>query len=270
MTALKPEALYLTHYGKVVDVPRIARDLLRLVDAHAEVGRRCATIDDPQTRVAALKAGVHGIAVDEAKRQNWGIPVDTIDDVLAMDIQLNADGSSRGSRAAARRRPNNVRRPDMNITSIRSNVVRIAVATAFATCASSALAADLTLLCAGAMKAPVSALLAKRSPSLPHVVATYATAGAIRETRRGRTARRRDRAERGRVPDDEAQRHRREDAQGARRHRDRRRGEGRREAAEHLDARGVEGHAAGRAQGRDRRSGEGHQRPAWSRACSRK
>ena len=47
--------------------------------------------------------------------------------------------------------------------------------------ASTAVAADLTLLCAGAMKAPVSALLAKRSPSLPHVVATYATAGAIRE-----------------------------------------------------------------------------------------
>ena len=92
MTALKPEALYLTHYGKVVDVPRIASDLLRLVDAHAEVGRRCATIDDPQARVAALKAGVHGIAVDEAQRQHWGVSIDAIDDVLAMDIQLNADG----------------------------------------------------------------------------------------------------------------------------------------------------------------------------------
>ena len=67
------------------------------------------------------------------------------------------------------------------MTSIRTNVVRIAAAIAFTACASSAIAADLTLLCAGAMKAPVSALLAKRSPSLPHVVATYATAGAIRE-----------------------------------------------------------------------------------------
>ncbi len=44
-----------------------------------------------------------------------------------------------------------------------------------------AFADDLTLLCAGAMKAPVSALLAARDPSLPHVAVTYATAGAIRE-----------------------------------------------------------------------------------------
>jgi len=58
--------------------------------------------------------------------------------------------------------------------------IRIAALT-LAAFAASADAADLTLLCAGAMKGPVSALLAKRSPSLPHVVATYATAGAIRE-----------------------------------------------------------------------------------------
>lgn len=92
MLALKPEALYLTHYGKVVDVPRIASDLLRLVDAHAAVGRRCAAIGDPQARSDALHAGVRAIAVDEARRQPWGIPVDAIDDVLAMDIRLNADG----------------------------------------------------------------------------------------------------------------------------------------------------------------------------------
>ena len=47
--------------------------------------------------------------------------------------------------------------------------------------APSAMAADLTVLCAGAMKPAISALLANRSPSLPTVDATYATAGAIRE-----------------------------------------------------------------------------------------
>ncbi|MEO8935951.1 MAG: MBL fold metallo-hydrolase [Burkholderiaceae bacterium] len=92
MTALRPGALYLTHYGKVVDVPRIAADLLRLVDAHAAVARRCAAIADPAERSAALKAGVRAIAVEEAKRQPWGITVEQVDDVLAMDIRLNADG----------------------------------------------------------------------------------------------------------------------------------------------------------------------------------
>ena len=92
MTALKPEALYLTHYGKVVDVPRIASDLLRLVDAHADLGRRCAAIADPERRVAALEEGIRAIAEDEARVQHWGIAGEAIGQVLAMDIKLNADG----------------------------------------------------------------------------------------------------------------------------------------------------------------------------------
>jgi hydroxyacylglutathione hydrolase len=92
MTALRPDALYLTHYGQVVDVPRIASDLLRLVDAHAEVARRCAAIADPRERVAALQAGIRTIAEDEGRRQHWGVAGPAIDDILGMDIQLNADG----------------------------------------------------------------------------------------------------------------------------------------------------------------------------------
>ena len=61
----------------------------------------------------------------------------------------------------------------------RTAAVLACVVASFA--ASSAAAADLTLLCAGAMKAPITALLAKRDPHLPHVVATYATSGAIRD-----------------------------------------------------------------------------------------
>ncbi len=77
----------------------------------------------------------------------------------------------------------------------RSNTLRrgaavLFAATAVAVVSFPAAAADLTLLCAGAMKAPISALLAKRSSSLPHVVATYATAGVIR-----------DRLAKGEVPD---------------------------------------------------------------------
>ena len=58
---------------------------------------------------------------------------------------------------------------------------RIAVFLLAGLATSAAWAADLTLLCAGALKAPISALLARRDPALPRVVATYATAGAIRE-----------------------------------------------------------------------------------------
>lgn len=92
MTALAPDALYLTHYGKVIDVPRIARDLLRLVDAHADLGRRCAAIVDSRSRGEALRAGVQSIAVDEARVQGWSTAAGPVDEVLAMDIELNADG----------------------------------------------------------------------------------------------------------------------------------------------------------------------------------
>ncbi len=92
MTALKPEALYLTHYGKVDDVPRLASDLLRLVDAHADVGRRAAGIADPKARAQALRDGVRAIAHAEARRQPWGVDVAAVDEILKIDIELNADG----------------------------------------------------------------------------------------------------------------------------------------------------------------------------------
>ncbi|MGI9026929.1 MAG: MBL fold metallo-hydrolase [Burkholderiaceae bacterium] len=107
MTALKPDAIYLTHYGKVSDVPRLAKDLLRLVDAHAEAGRRCARIADGNARAAALKAAVHDIVLAEAKRQPWGVDEAGALEVLVMDIQLNADGLeswiARGGASAPRR-----------------------------------------------------------------------------------------------------------------------------------------------------------------------
>jgi molybdate transport system substrate-binding protein len=67
----------------------------------------------------------------------------------------------------------------MNDTALRS--ARIACALALCIAASAAAAADVKLLCAGAMKPAVSAILAKRGDATPHVVVTYATAGGIRE-----------------------------------------------------------------------------------------
>ena len=92
MAALQPEALYVTHYGKVIDVPRIARDLLRLVDDHAALGRRCANIVEDEARAAALEDGVRSIVLAEAQRQPWGLPEEGVLDVLAMAIELNAAG----------------------------------------------------------------------------------------------------------------------------------------------------------------------------------
>lgn len=92
LVAMRPDAIYITHYGKLVDVPRLARDLLPLVDLHADLGRRCASIADFGERRAALVGGVREIALSEAKRQPWGVGEADVLEVLAMDIELNADG----------------------------------------------------------------------------------------------------------------------------------------------------------------------------------
>ena len=159
MLALQPEALYLTHYGKVDDVPRIASDLLRLVDAHAALGRRCATIDDPQAaqrRVACRRPG------DRGRR---GAPP-VVGCAGRRDRRRARDGhpaQRRRSRIMDRERGRAGPAPRRGMTTM----LRAALlgATAALVVSSTAVAADLTLLCAGAMKAPVTALLAKRSPS---------------------------------------------------------------------------------------------------------
>ncbi len=70
----------------------------------------------------------------------------------------------------------------MKLRRIARAVVRTAAAlAALCTSIATAAAADLTLLSAGAMRAPVTQLLAQRSASLPHVDANYGTAGAIRD-----------------------------------------------------------------------------------------
>jgi hydroxyacylglutathione hydrolase len=38
--SLNPQAVYVTHYGQVRDIPRLAADMHRLVDAHAELASR--------------------------------------------------------------------------------------------------------------------------------------------------------------------------------------------------------------------------------------
>jgi molybdate transport system substrate-binding protein len=70
---------------------------------------------------------------------------------------------------------------EIKMTSTFFRPARALTAIAFALAASTTMAANLTLLCAGAMKPSISELLAKRAASEPKVDVTYATAGAIRE-----------------------------------------------------------------------------------------
>ncbi|HCV96759.1 hydroxyacylglutathione hydrolase [compost metagenome] len=84
-----PQAMFLTHYGRVQDVGRLGADLVELIDAMVEIGRQCdARPDRHRCLVAALtalyleRAQAHGCPLDDA----------AVTRVLAMDIELNAQG----------------------------------------------------------------------------------------------------------------------------------------------------------------------------------
>lgn len=87
---LRPQAIYVTHYSQVRDVPRLASDLKRLVDAHEQLARR-ERYSGP-ARHERLRQGVTSMVLEEAERSSWGLKGKDALDVLAGDIELNAQG----------------------------------------------------------------------------------------------------------------------------------------------------------------------------------
>ena len=90
ITALRPEAIYVTHYSRVHDIARLADDMHRLVDAHAQLALAERGVGD--ARHARLKAGVTDIVLGEAQRYGWRLARDQVLEIFAGDIELNAQG----------------------------------------------------------------------------------------------------------------------------------------------------------------------------------
>ena len=90
IAGLRPEAVYVTHYGQVRDIPRLAADLHRLIDAHAQLA--LAVRNDGPERYQHLKNGVAQLLLEEKQRQNWMLPREKLFEIFAGDIELNAQG----------------------------------------------------------------------------------------------------------------------------------------------------------------------------------
>ena len=88
--AYRPEALYLTHFSRVTDLPRLGDDLHRLIDAHVAVAER--ERDAGPERGARILDGLWALMDTEAARQGWRLNADQRRAVLGMDIELNAQG----------------------------------------------------------------------------------------------------------------------------------------------------------------------------------
>lgn len=90
LAAFRPEAIYLTHYGQIRDIPRLTRDLKETIDAHVAIA-----LDAPgsgQARIDAIAQALADWVVERAHRQEWGLQGDAAVDWLSMDIDLNAQG----------------------------------------------------------------------------------------------------------------------------------------------------------------------------------
>lgn len=89
MLEREPQQMFLTHYSRVTDVPRLAQDLYVQIDAmvaiaraHARDADRHARIADDLANLYASRAQAHGCALDAAQ----------VRALLEMDIELNTQG----------------------------------------------------------------------------------------------------------------------------------------------------------------------------------
>jgi glyoxylase-like metal-dependent hydrolase (beta-lactamase superfamily II) len=84
-----PACIYLTHFGCVGDVPRLGRLLLGLLQQMVGLGLAQRAAPD---RHEALKAGQLAIFATSLAEQGCTKTRDEIEDLLAMDLELNAQG----------------------------------------------------------------------------------------------------------------------------------------------------------------------------------
>ncbi len=89
LVALKPEAMYLTHYGRVEHVERLAADLHQQIDAMVGLARAAHGRPD---RHAALMESLTNLYMERAEAHGWSGGRDVMCQLLGMDIELNAQG----------------------------------------------------------------------------------------------------------------------------------------------------------------------------------
>lgn len=89
IAALKPAAVYPTHYSRCTDVDRFAADLHRMLDAFTSIARDCR---DLPARADGIRARCAEFFVNEAAEAGWGLQGEALTRFLGMDLDLNAQG----------------------------------------------------------------------------------------------------------------------------------------------------------------------------------
>ncbi|TPG04692.1 MBL fold metallo-hydrolase [Rhodanobacter glycinis] len=89
LVALKPAAMYLTHYGRVEHVEKLAADLHAQIDAMVELAR---TAHGKPDRHVVLMESLTDLYLARAEAHGWNRGRDVLRQLLGMDIELNAQG----------------------------------------------------------------------------------------------------------------------------------------------------------------------------------
>ena len=86
---LKPQAMYLTHYGRVESVPKLAQDLHEQIDAMVAIAQ---SLKDAPERHEAIKDALARLYLERAHLHGWQGTPDELLGLLGMDVELNAQG----------------------------------------------------------------------------------------------------------------------------------------------------------------------------------
>ena len=100
LAALQPDAMYLTHYGRVTDVQRHAASLHEQIDALVTIAKAVAQQTarqpsaTPAERYAPIKQALIDFYAARLNAHGWRGDRAALHDLLGMDIELNAQGLS--------------------------------------------------------------------------------------------------------------------------------------------------------------------------------
>jgi len=89
LVALKPAAMYLTHYSRVEDIARLAANLHEQIDAMVNLALAARGNAD---RHHALVDGLTALYAERARKHGWDGGRAALQQLLQMDIELNAQG----------------------------------------------------------------------------------------------------------------------------------------------------------------------------------
>jgi len=91
IAGLQPESVFVTHFSRVGDVPRLAADLHRMLDAYVELGR-AAPGGDAEARHIFLREGMRELLVSAALAHGCSLRGERLQEILEIDVELNAQG----------------------------------------------------------------------------------------------------------------------------------------------------------------------------------